>query len=457
MADLTALIVEDDADFRASLAALVGRAEYATREAATLEQARAAIESQPPDVVLVDLGLPDGHGLELLRAPELPPLEFIVITGNASVPTAVEALRAGALDYLTKPIDRARLEAVLANVARTRALKREIASLRGELRELGHFGAMVGRSAAMQKAYDLISRVARTDATVFLHGESGTGKELAAETIHALSRRRDRPFLSLNCGGITASLIESELFGHEKGSFTGADRRRLGYFEEASGGTLLLDEVTEMPVALQVKLLRVLETGVITRVGATEPHPVDVRVIAACNCDPRRSVEDGQLRADLFYRLNVFPIPLPPLREREGDVERLALHFLAAVNERDGTAKDFSEASLERLRRLSWPGNVRELKNVVERAAILADRSIEPELLPELGPDGTPSAADATLQVRVGSPIAEAERRLILATLEQVGGDKRRAADLLGISLKTLYNRLNVYAAETSRRRDEKP
>jgi DNA-binding NtrC family response regulator len=316
---------------------------------------------------------------------------------------------------------------------------------------------MVGRSAAMQKAYDLISRVARTDATVFLHGESGTGKELAAETIHALSRRRDRPFLSLNCGGITASLIESELFGHEKGSFTGADRRRLGYFEEASGGTLLLDEVTEMPVALQVKLLRVLETGVITRVGATEPHPVDVRVIAACNCDPRRSVEDGQLRADLFYRLNVFPIPLPPLREREGDVERLALHFLAAVNERDGTAKDFSEASLERLRRLSWPGNVRELKNVVERAAILADRSIEPELLPELGPDGTPSAADATLQVRVGSPIAEAERRLILATLEQVGGDKRRAADLLGISLKTLYNRLNVYAAETSRRRDEKP
>jgi two-component system response regulator AtoC len=452
MVNLRALIIEDDPDFRASLAALVSREGYETSQAASLEEARAALAAHPPDLALVDLGLPDGSGLELLRQDEgNRSAELVVVTGNATIETAVAALREGALDYLVKPIDRARLRSVLAHVARTRELKREVSDLRDELRDLGRFGPMVGRSPAMQSVYDLIERVAPTQATVFITGESGTGKELVAQTIHRLSPRRDKPCVALNCGAISPTLIESELFGHERGSFTGADRRRAGYFEEAAGGTLFLDEITEMPIELQVKLLRVLETETITRVGATEAVKVDVRVITASNRDPRKAVEEGTLREDLLYRLNVFPIHLPALRERAGDVELLAEHFLAELNEREGTSKRFSGAAMDRLCALPWPGNVRELKNVVERAAILADSTIEPSALPEPANGPTTLAADASLQIRVGSSIADVERRLILATLDQLAGDKKRAAEVLGISLKTLYNRLNVYAAAGAR------
>jgi two-component system, NtrC family, response regulator AtoC len=452
MVNPRALIIEDDPDFRESLAALVSREGYETVEAGSIAEARAALAANRPDVALVDLGLPDGSGLELLRREEdAPPVELVVVTGNATVETAVAALREGALDYLVKPIDRARLRSVLSHVARTRELKQEVSDLRDELRELGRFGPMVGRSTAMQAVYDLIERVAPTQATVFITGESGTGKELVAQTIHRLSPRRGKPCIALNCGAIAPTLIESELFGHERGSFTGADRRRAGYFEEAAGGTLFLDEITEMPVELQVKLLRVLETETVTRVGATDPIRVDVRVIAASNRDPRKAVADGTLREDLLYRLNVFPIHLPALNQREGDVRLLAEHFLAQLNEREGTSKRFSESALERLAVLPWPGNVREIKNVVERAAILADVVIEPSSLPDAR-NGPPARADgAPLQIRVGSSIAEVERRLILATLDQLAGDKRRAAEMLGISLKTLYNRLNVYAAAGAR------
>jgi DNA-binding NtrC family response regulator len=252
-------------------------------------------------------------------------------------------------------------------------------------------------------------------------------------------------------------LIESELFGHERGSFTGADKRHAGYFEEAAGGTLFLDEITEMPIELQVKLLRVLETESVTRVGATDPLRVNVRVITASNRDPRKAVEEGTLREDLLYRLEVFPIHLPALRERTGDVELLAQHFLTQLNEREGTAKRFSGAALDRLAALPWPGNVRELKNVVERAAILADATIESSAVPEPGAGSAPLTADASLQVRVGSSIAEIERRLIIATLDQLAGDKKRAAEVLGISLKTLYNRLNVYAAAGSTPQPREP
>jgi two-component system response regulator AtoC len=456
MVNPRALIIEDDPDFRESLAALVSREGYETFEAGSLGEARAALASSRPDVALVDLGLPDGSGLELLRREEdAPPVELVVVTGNATVETAVAALREGALDYLVKPIDRARLRSVLSHVARTRELKQEVSDLRDELRELGRFGPMVGRSAAMQSVYDLIERVAPTQATVFITGESGTGKELVAQTIHRLSPRRGKPCIALNCGAIAPTLIESELFGHERGSFTGADRRRAGYFEEAAGGTLFLDEITEMPIELQVKRLRVLETETVTRVGATDPIRVDVRVIAASNRDPRKAVADGTLREDLLYRLNVFPIHLPALQQREGDVRLLAEHFLAQLNEREGTSKRFSESALERLSLLPWPGNVRELKNVVERAAILADGVIEPNSLPEAR-NGPPARANgAPLQIRVGSSIAEVERRLILATLDHLAGDKRRAAEMLGISLKTLYNRLNVYAAAGARSEPE--
>jgi len=448
MSELSVLIVEDDEDFRASVASLVSRDGYRTREAGTLARAREALAEAAADVVLLDLRLPDGNGLDLLSDEGVSErTEFVVMTGDTAVASAIAALREGALDYLPKPVDRARLQTILTNVARTRGLKHEVHALRGELRGLGRFGPMVGRSKAMQQVYDLITRVAPTESTVFVTGESGTGKELVAETVHRLSGRRDEAFLTLNCGAMTASLIESELFGHEKGSFTGADRLRRGYFEEASGGTLFLDEVTEMPIELQVKLLRVLETGVITRVGATAPTTVDVRVVAASNRDPNQAVGEGALRADLLYRLNVFPIHLPPLRERGEDVELLAGFFLDGVNAREGTSKRLSDLALRRLHELRWPGNVRELKNVIERAAILADSTIGPEMLPEPDPNRVVTAPDSTLQVRVGSAIADVERRLILATLHELEGDKKRAAQVLGISLKTLYNRLNVYEA----------
>jgi DNA-binding NtrC family response regulator len=299
----------------------------------------------------------------------------------------------------------------------------------------------------MQKVYELIERVAPTDACVFVTGESGTGKELVAETVHLLSRRRAEAFVAVNCGAMAPTLIESELFGHEKGSFTGADRRRIGFFERANRGTLFLDEITEMPQELQVKLLRVLEVGAVTRVGATDPTAVNVRVVAASNRDPAAAVAKGQLREDLLYRLNVFPIELPPLRARGEDVGLLAEFFLEQVNEREGTRKRLSPRALARLQALSWPGNVRELKNVVERAAILADVTIDAETLP-VPPADTPLSDDTTFEVRVGTPLAEIERRMILATLESLDGNKRRTAEVLGISLKTLYNRLNVYEAQ---------
>ncbi len=451
MTELKALIVDDDAHFRASLAALVAREGFQTREADTLARARERLAEAIPDVVLVDLSLPDGDGLELLRDEELPDaLEVIVITGNATVDSAVSSLRDGALDYLTKPVDRARLKTVLTHVARTRELKQEVRDLRGELRELGRFGPMVGRSKPMQEVYDLVARVAPTQATVFVTGESGTGKELVAETIHRLSRRKQRPFLAVNCGAMSPTLIESELFGHEKGSFTGADRRRKGYFEQADGGTLLLDEITEMPIELQVKLLRVLETGAVLRVGATDPTPMEVRIIAASNRKPEQAVQEGKLREDLFYRLNVFPIGLPPLRERGDDVELLAEYYLEDLNRQEGTSKRWTREGLARLRALPWTGNVRELRNAVHRAFILADQDIGLEGLPELDPAGTAledPGEEAMLRVRVGSSIEDMERRLILATLDHLEGDKKRAAEVLGISLKTLYNRLNVYQA----------
>jgi DNA-binding NtrC family response regulator len=448
MNELSALVVDDDEGFRSSLAALVERESFAVREASSLAEARGLLAVDPADVVLVDLVLPDGDGLELLRDETLSAAsEMIVITGNASLDSAVDALRQGARDYLTKPVDRARLRTVLAHVARARRLRQEVDSLRGELRELGRFGKIVGRSPAMQRVYDLVARVAPTQASVLLTGESGTGKELVAETIHQLSRRKERPFLAVNCGALAQGLVESELFGHEKGSFTGAERTRRGYFEEASGGTMFLDEVTEMPPDLQVKLLRVLETGTVLRVGASGNVGVDVRVVAATNRDPERALAEGKLREDLYYRLNTFPIALPPLRERGEDIELLAQHFLAEVNEREGTGKGWAPRALAKLGAYAWPGNVRELKNVVERAAILADAEIGEELLPD-GPGApAPPAGASAVQVAVGSSLAQAERRLILATLQQVGGDKRKAAAILGISVKTLYNRLNVYDA----------
>ena len=301
----------------------------------------------------------------------------------------------------------------------------------------------------MQKVYDLIGRVARTDASVLITGETGTGKEVVAQTIHALSRRSKEAFLPVDCGAVSATLIESELFGHERGSFTGADRLHKGYFERAHRGTLFLDEITEMPAELQVKLLRVLETSAVTRVGGSQAVKVDVRIIAATNRRLEDAVAAGKLREDLLYRLNVFPIALPPLRERGDDLERLAEHFLGELNEAEGTAKQLTPAGRERLRRHGWPGNLRELKNALQRGFILAEEGQDVELIAE--PDAT-EAPSASLLMPVGTSIAEAERLLILANLDKFDGDKKKVAAALHISLNTLYSRLNEYKTRLSQR-----
>jgi DNA-binding NtrC family response regulator len=437
-----ALLVDDDVNFILGLAEVVGREGFATRTAHTLKEARAEIAKAVPDVVLADLHLPDGSGIDLFKDLESSPgTEVVLITGQASIDTAVDAMRQGASDYLVKPVDMARVKGVLANVVRTRELKEQIGSLRGELRKLGRFGPLIGASPAMQRVYDLVGKVAPTEATALIMGETGTGKELVAETISGLSRRHKESFLPINCGAVSPNLIESELFGHERGSFTGADRLHKGYFERSHRGTLFLDEITEMPIELQVKLLRVLETGKVTRVGGNDPIPVDVRVIAATNRRPEEAVAKGKLREDLLYRLNVFPIHLPPLRDRREDVELLAEHFLALLNKEHDSSKEFTRPALNRLRSHNWPGNVRELKNLVHRAYILAEEHIGLDSLPL----GVQENAGSSLNVKVGTSLGEAERRLILATLEDCEGDKKKAAEVLGISLKTLYNRLNEY------------
>jgi two-component system response regulator AtoC len=446
MAPPLALIVDDDPGFALGLAELVIREGFAVTSANTLKQAREAIATNPPHILLVDLQLPDGSGLDLLDGfePTAAP-EVVLITGHASLETAVEALRRGAADYLTKPVDFARVKMALGNLTRTLEMKGEIGTLRSELRKLGRFGPLIGAAPPMQGVYDLIGRVARTEASVLITGETGTGKELVAETIHALSRRSKEAFLPLNCGAVSANLIESELFGHERGSFTGADRMHKGYFERAHKGTLFLDEITEMPTDLQVRLLRALEASAVTRVGGSEPIKVDVRILAATSRRVEEAVTAGKLREDLFYRLNVFPIPLPALRDRGDDVELLAEQFLSELNAAQGTAKRLTRACLERLRRHSWPGNVRELKNIIQRAFILAEEDLGVDCLP-LGV--TEDVAASSLVMRVGTPIAEMERRLILTTLDHFEGDKKKAADVLKISLKTLYNRLNEYKTE---------
>jgi DNA-binding NtrC family response regulator len=438
------LIVDDDPEALEWLTELAKAEGFTVAAADSLRAARIHMSRLQPDVLLTDLQLPDGNGTELVNDIEKDATtELVLITGHATVESAVAALRAGAADYLVKPVDVERLRAILRRVPRAGELRAEIGELRDELRKLGRFGHILGSSPPMQKLYDQLGRVSPTSATVLLQGESGTGKELAAQTIHDLSRRKKGPFLPLNCGAVSPQLIESELFGHEKGSFTGADRQHKGYFERAHGGTLFLDEITEMPQELQVKLLRVLETGTFTRVGTTQQISADVRLIAATNRSPDAAVADGKLREDLFHRLNVFPISMPPLRDRTADIELLAQHFLDQLNKQEGMSKTFAPAAIAGLYAHSWPGNVRELKNYVQRAFILADEIIDADLAPTVvaAPDTAP-----LLTVRVGSTLDDVGRRLIEATLAECRS-KRKAADMLGISLKTLYNRLAAYKA----------
>ncbi|NMG64264.1 response regulator [Azoarcus indigens] len=439
------LLVDDDPDTIGWMTEFIRAEGFTVGSVDSLRAARIHLTRSKPELILTDLMLPDGQGIELVNefeAGELP--ELVVITGHASVESAIEALRAGATDYLVKPVDIERLRGILQRVPKTEHLREEIGELRNELLRLGRFGHILGNSPAMRKVYDQMARVAPTSASVLLVGESGTGKEVAAQTIHELSRRKRQPFLPLNCGAVSPQLVESELFGHEKGSFTGADRQHQGFFERANRGTLFLDEVTEMRPDLQVKLLRVLETKSFMRVGTNEAIATDVRLIAATNRSPEKAVAEGRMREDLYHRLNVFPIHLPPLRERGTDIELLAEHFLAELNEQEQANKRFSPEAVAALYAHSWPGNVRELKNYVHRAFILADEVIEAELAPEafLQPAHSP-----VLTIRIGTPLEEVNRRVMEATLLECGNVKRKAAEMLGISLKTLYNRLAAYNA----------
>jgi len=449
-APLSLLVVDDDDDFRESLVSLLVHLRNDVVSAPDLAGARAQLSARSFDAVLADQELPDGKGVDLLDDPLKPPgTEVVVITGHASVSAAVEALRRGAADYLTKPTDPQLLQATLSRLTRVRSLHKEVQGLREELRGRGRLGPIIGRSPAMQPVFDMIERVAPTDASVLIQGESGTGKEIVAQALHELSRRKEAPLVAVNCGAVPENLIESELFGHEKGSFTGADRLHRGFFERADGGTLFLDEITEMPAQLQVKLLRVLETGQVQRVGGSTPIQTNVRVLAATNREPEVAIREGKLREDLFFRLAVFPIRLPPLRERTGDVALLAEYFLQGHNKTHGTDKRWAQGALQLLERREWRGNARELRNAVQRAYILADNELR-HVDAVAGTERAAAQAAGVLSIMVGTSIADVERALIVATLGQVDGDKREAARVLGISLKTLYNRLNVYEAAGS-------
>ncbi len=445
-----ALIVDDDPDTAEMLAELVASQGFTAAVARTMRDARRQLAASVPDVIFLDLVLPDGKGIELFDdKAALADSEVVLVTGHASLETSIEALRLGAADYLIKPVSPSQVQGILERVMRPGELQAEITDLTQELDRSGRFGEIWGGSPAMKRVYEQVSRVAATAVTVLVQGESGTGKELVAQTIHTLSRRRSRPFLAINCGAISPHLMESEIFGHEKGSFTGANRQHLGFFERAHGGTLFLDEVTEMPPDLQVKLLRVLETGTFNRVGSTETQRADVRVLGATNRVPERAVVEGKLREDLLYRLNVFPIRLPPLRERKQDITLLADHFLAEICKEEGKDKRFSKSAYERMNEYDWPGNVRELRNVVQRAFVMAAGTTITDEWLEL--DARRSAqrdSGALLSVRVGTTLAEVERSLIFATLEHFDGHKERTAAALGVSLKTLYNRLKEYGGE---------
>ena len=457
------LIVDDDANTREALAALAEHEGFTTAVAGSVAEARIQLVRQRPDVVLMDVRLSDGSGIDLLDDLEdRSSIETILITGHASVESAVEALRLGASDYLTKPVNLQRLKAVLARVPKSGELRAEIGALRDELRRLGRFGRLVGRSPAMQEVYDKIARVAPTEATVLLMGESGTGKEIVARTIHELSRRGKQSFLAINCRAIPPNLIE--MFSPERGGYTGADRQHRGYFEQADGGTLFLDEISEMPLELQVRLLRVLETGTLMRIGTSRMVAADVRIIAATHRDPREAVRAGKLREDLYHRLNVFPLEMAPLRARGGDIELIANYFLAEMNEACGTRKSFAADAIARMKQHPWPGNVRELKNYIHRMFIMAgDEGLEgPQPDSEQTPmrndmspslSSTPPSHRPAITVPLGTPLSVAARELILSTLEHCGGERKRTAEMLGICTKTLYNRLREYGIREDQNR----
>ncbi|MGB6133913.1 MAG: sigma-54 dependent transcriptional regulator [Acidobacteriaceae bacterium] len=447
------LIVEDEPHALSGLAELVSGWGYRTETARDGLEALEKVTAWQPGIIVSDLKMPRMDGLELLSrlGESSEKIAVIMLTAQGSIEAAVEAMKSGAYDFIQKPVDSTRLRAILTNASRQRETERELEVTRRKLRETGVLGSLVGASKKMQEIFTLIERVATSNVSVLITGESGTGKELVARTLHDLSPRRTKPFVAVNCAAIPETLIESEIFGHEKGAFTGAIERRAGCFELAEEGTLLLDEIGEMPVGTQAKLLRVLEDRSLRRLGSKVESPVDVRVLAATNKDPEQAVAGGQLRGDLYYRINVFNIHMPPLRDHKEDVPAIADSIIADMNQKHhARITGLDSEMLARLMAHDWPGNVRELRNTIERAVVLCgEGQLQPRHLPPgfgSRPPRPPSELPPNaIQLEVGATVDDAERMLIFKTLESTHNNKTRAAEILGISLKTLHNKLREY------------
>ena len=442
---LRVLLVDDDVDFRTQGQELIRREGFEVVAVGTMDEARFQLSNNKPHLVLVDLLLPDGDGLDLAK--EIPRSSFtkvVLITGHASVDSAVGAMRSNVWDYLTKPIDVERLRILLMRL-RLQEAHQDMPTIIDAQGNSAAFGPLIGASPVMYELYKLIEKVAPTEVTVLINGESGTGKELVGWTIHEISRRSHKPYLTLNCGALSPTLIGSELFGHERGSFTGAAHQHRGYFERAHGGTLFLDEITEMPIDLQAHLLRVLETGRVVRLGGSREFPIDVRVIAATNRRTDEAVAKGKFRKDLFFRLSAFPINVPSLRERDGDVELLSKYFLGLLNRAKKYNKKISESAVQYLaKNMEWRGNVRELRNAIEQAYLLSGDIIEQQHISSFSSKEIITFQDV-MDISVGRTLEDVERELLYKTLAYMKGNKKRAAQSLGISLKTLYNRLARY------------
>ena len=448
----TILVVDDDRVGRESLAEAVAEMGYCALGASDAAAALRVVERQTVDLVLTDLRMPDVDGLELLRRLRQRDSRIfvILITAFATVRTAVEAMKLGAFNYIVKPVDLDQLRAHVENALSAHNLLLENIALRQRLQRLGGFPELVGHSAAMRPVLDLINQVADTHSAILIRGESGTGKELVANAIHGRSRRSSGPFIKVNCAALSESLLESELFGHEEGAFTGAVRQRPGRFELADGGTLFLDEVADLASTTQAKLLRVLQNFEFERLGGTETLRVDVRVIAATNADLAERVREGKFRQDLYFRLNVVPVDLPPLRERPEDIPVLVHNFIQRFAERN--RKDIVDITPEALQLLTchdWPGNVRELENCIERMVVTsATRVLDVDTLP---PEIGPLAEHPAIPFPVGLTMAQIEERAIRETLAATGGNRKDAARILGIGLRTLHRKITRYHIERLR------
>ncbi len=457
------LVVDDEAAMREVLQMRLQEWGYEVCLAEDGMEGKKMAESCDPDIVISDVIMPQVSGMDLLRLLKAgdPDRPIILITAQATIDLAVDAMKQGAQDFITKPIDYSKLKLTLEAAEREVGVRRESRQLASQLERGAGFGDFVGTSKLMREVYELISSIAGSDASVIITGKSGTGKELAARTIHQLSSRSQGPFIAINASAIPENLMESEMFGHEKGAFTGATDTKPGCFELADHGTLFLDEIAEMPAAVQPKLLRVLEDRKVRRVGGSREFVVDVRVLAATNQEPRAAVEKGKLREDLFYRLNVFTIALPPLRERKADIPLLTQSFITEFNAKHHSQVKAGKGetplpviackseTLELLKSYSWPGNVRELRNILERAVILAKGPwIEPSHLPAyiLGPQTAEGGAKMVLPA--GVTAAEVEKELILRTLRSTGNNKAEAARQLGLDVKTIRNKLKSYGME---------